>query len=326
MTKKTPVDPEALNEVMWQFAGPAVVGVANRLGLLTSLAAAPASAAEVAAELGLDPLATGKIIRALCALGIVEPSGQGYAVTPPLADSFAAGPENLGPYVDHLFYLNRQWADNLADWVRGQSPPRTPMTPEAARKFSQAMVAMGSQVARRVAASLPLAGVKRILDVGGGYGHYAQALCRRDADIRATVLDRPLVAEQGRADLAGSELAARIDFVGDDYLTADYGEGYDLVLLANVLHQELADKAASIVARAAAATSAGGRVVVVDFAIDDEQREHFMGTMFAINMRSFGDTYTETTIRTWLEAAGLSEVTRTDLTSLRWLISGSKPD
>jgi len=42
-------------------------------------------------------------------------------------------------------------------------------------------------------------------------------------------------------------------------------------------------------------------------------------------MRSFGDTYTEPTIRDWMEAAGLGEVTRTDLDPDRWLLVGRKP-
>jgi hypothetical protein len=68
----------------------------------------------------------------------------------------------------------------------------------------------------------------------------------------------------------------------------------------------------------------GGRVVVVDFAIDDQRRQHVLGALFAINMRSFGDTWTEPTIRGWMEAAGLGEIERADLGPDRWIISGRK--
>jgi hypothetical protein len=63
---------------------------------------------------------------------------------------------------------------------------------------------------------------------------------------------------------------------------------------------------------------------VVDFQIDDDQRRHPFGTLFAINMRSFGDTYAEPTIRGWMAAAGLGEITRADLDPDRWLIVGRK--
>ena len=68
----------------------------------------------------------------------------------------------------------------------------------------------------------------------------------------------------------------------------------------------------------------GGRVVVVDFAIDDAKREHVLGSLFAINMRSFGDTYSEPELRGWMEDAGLIDVERIDLGPDRWIISGSK--
>jgi hypothetical protein len=66
----------------------------------------------------------------------------------------------------------------------------------------------------------------------------------------------------------------------------------------------------------------GGRVAVVDFRIDEHRREHVMGCLFAINMRSFGDTHTEPDIRGWLEGAGLGTVDRIDLDGDRWLIVG----
>ena len=164
-----------------------------------------------------------------------------------------------------------------------------------------------------------------MLDVGGGFGQYSRALCGRDQQLHATVLDTPEVAKLAVAELAGGPFADRIEFLPGDYLITDYGAGYDLALFANVLHQELADDAAEMVRRGAAALAPGGKVVVVDFAIDDAQHEHVFGALFAINMRSFGDTWPEPTIRGWMEAAGLGEIERTDLGPDRWIIQGRKP-
>jgi hypothetical protein len=51
-----------------------------------------------------------------------------------------------------------------------------------------------------------------------------------------------------------------------------------------------------------------------------------LGTLFAINMRSFGDTWSEPQIRGWMEAAGLVDIRRIDVGKDRWIIEGSKPD
>jgi hypothetical protein len=81
-----------------------------------------------------------------------------------------------------------------------------------------------------------------------------------------------------------------------------------------------------MVRRAADALAPEGRVAVVDFVIDDAQREKLLGALFAINMRSFGDTHTEPSILCWMEDAGLEDVRRTDLDQDRWLIVGRKAD
>ena len=63
-------------------------------------------------------------------------------------------------------------------------------------------------------------------------------------------------------------------------------------------------------------------MTVVDFAIDDEQRQHLLGALFAINMRSFGDTWSEADIRRWMAEAGLDDAERINLGPDRWIISG----
>ena len=187
------------------------------------------------------------------------------------------------------------------------------------------MRAIGGRIARRVADHLDIGDARRMLDLGGGFGQYSVALCTLHPGLHATVLDVPEVVEVARRELTGSGFEDRIDFLGGDYHSTEVGGGYDLVLLANILHQEPAPQAAALVRRAAEALGPGGRVAVVDFQIDDEQREHPFGTLFAINMRSFGDTHTEPTIRSWMEAAGLGAITRNDLDPDRWLIVGRRP-
>jgi hypothetical protein len=91
-----------------------------------------------------------------------------------------------------------------------------------------------------------------------------------------------------------------------------------------VLHQEQEAGAANLISRAAAAVRPGGQVAVVDFSIDERQHASVVGALFAINMRSFGDTYTESAIRRWMIDAGLNEITRRDIGIHRWLFLASR--
>ncbi len=312
--------------LLWTFASHRIITVAGRTGILRLLAEKEATPEDTASDLGLDPLAAGKVIRALCALGIVESEGERYRVVTTLRPHFLSGDADLLPFLEHSHAMYERWGANLEPWLRGEGWGTAERTPEEVRRFGAAMRAMGSQQARRVAAALDLEGARRMLDVGGGWGHFAKALLSVDPHLSAVVLDIPAVVERAAKELIGTGFEGRIEFVAGDYLETDYGAGFDVVLLANVLHQETADRAAEMVRRGAEALAPAGRVVVVDFAIDDDQREHLLGALFAVNMRSFGDTWPESVIRGWMEAAGLGEVERTDLGPDRWIISGRKAD
>jgi len=316
------LDLDGLQRLLWNFAGQRVVTVAGRAGILGLLAEGQATPDEVATELGLDPWATGKMVRALCAQGLLEAEGERYRVVDSLRPYFATGVDDFTPFLEHLHAMYERWGSNLEPWLRGEGWSTAPRTPEETRRFGAAMRAMGSQIARRVAKNLDLDGVATMLDVGGGWGQFAKAMCAVRPELSATVLDIPQVAETAPASVEGTEFDGRLSWIGGDYLETDYGSGYDLVLLANILHQELAPEAAAIVRRAADALAPGGRVVVVDFAIDDDKNDHVLGSLFAINMRSFGDTYSEPELRSWMEDAGLVDIERIDLGPDRWLISG----
>lgn len=51
-----------------------------------------------------------------------------------------------------------------------------------------------------------------------------------------------------------------------------------------------------------------------------------IGDVFAVNMRSFGDTYTESEIRGWMKEAGLELLPTKRLAPAHWLITGRRPE
>ncbi len=322
---KENTSPDDFKKLLWSFAGHRVITVAGRLGILRLLAERSLTTDNVARELNLDPLATGKMVRALAALGLMTVSDDTYRVCDELAPYFRPGEADLTPFIEHSHSLYDRWGENLEAWTRGKPWKTKQRDPNGVKQFGEAMKAIGVDVAKRVVTALKLTRAKRFLDVGGGLGHFSQAFLEAQENLTATVIDTPEVAALGREKFVGSDLESRIEFKGGHYLNIDWGENYDLTLLGNVLHQEKSQNALEMVRRGARSLKPGGLLAVVDFAIDDEQRRNLIGTLFAINMRSFGDTYTEPTIRSWMRSAGLMDIQRTDLSDYRWLIVGSKP-
>jgi ubiquinone/menaquinone biosynthesis C-methylase UbiE len=310
-----------LYDRLWDFGKTRVLTVASRTGILTRLAQSAATAAQVAGDLSLDTLATGKIVRALCSLGVVEAAGDRYQVVEELRPHLLPGDLDLTPFIDHAHGLYDRWGSTLEEWVRTGTQKRKKRSGDRLLKFGQGMRASATLMAPQVIKALDgFTGVKKVLDVGGGIGGYARFFIHAAEDVRVTVLDIPEVAELGKESFKDED---RVDFIGGDYHDTDFGSGYDLVLMANILHIESTQDAAALVARAAEACSRGGRVAVVDFAIDDDKRENVMGCLFAINMRSFGDTHSEPQIRGWMRAAGISDVKTFDFPPAHWMIAGT---
>ena len=310
-----------LYENLWDFARCRVLTVASRTGILTRLAESPATEEEISGDLGLDGLATGKIVRALCSMGYLVADGKGYRVVEELKPHLLPGELDLTPFIDHAHGLYDRWGATLEEWVRTGTQPQRKRSGDQLLKFGQGMQASASLMAPQVIKALDnFSGIKKVLDLGGGIGGYARFFCREKEDVKVTVLDIPEVAELGRKSLAGED---RIDFIGGDYHETEFGSGYDLVLMANILHIESPEDAAALVRRSAEACYPGGRVAVVDFVIDDQKRENIMGCLFAINMRSFGDTHSKPQIEGWMQAAGIPKVETFDLPPAHWMIAGS---
>lgn len=193
-----------LQRLLWEFARHRVVTVAARTGLLTLLAQRPATPDEAAGELGLDPLATAKVVRALAAIGLVRAGGDRFQVVETLAPILAGGADDLTPFIAHSHSMYEAWGENLEPWLRGEPWTTRARDPEGVRAFGAAMRAIGSRIAQRVADHLDIAGARRMLDLGGGLGQYSLALCSLHPGLRSTVLDIPPVVELARVELAGA--------------------------------------------------------------------------------------------------------------------------
>ena len=121
------LDLDGFQRLLWGFAAHRAVTVAGRTGIFNVLADATATPDDVAAELDLDPVATGKVIRALCAQGLVEADGDGYRLIPVLKPHFRGDDDDFGPFIDHIHSMYDGWGENLETWVRGGEWTVTPM-------------------------------------------------------------------------------------------------------------------------------------------------------------------------------------------------------
>jgi predicted O-methyltransferase YrrM len=310
-------DPSLIMQLALAYRSSMLLFTATELGVFTRLAAGPKSAAEVAAAAGarLEPMQL--LLDGCVAAGLLVRDGSSYRNTA-VADAFLVDgrPAYIGHGLEYARDLYQPWG-RLPELMRTNEPVMEPESllggdPEKTRAFVLAM----HERARGIGAVLPhgvdLAGRRRLLDVGGGPGTYSIALVQKTPGLRSTVLDRPGVLRIAEEIIASNGCADRIETRAGDYLTDDFGHGYDVVLLSGMMHRERPDDCRLLLRKAHGALDTGGLVIVSDvFFDDDSHTTPPFAIQFALSMMltaPHGTTHAVTEMAAWMTEAGFQHV------------------
>jgi ubiquinone/menaquinone biosynthesis C-methylase UbiE len=320
-TEQQSLSPEGIREIAYAFQKSRVLLTAYELNLFSVLGDGSRSSGEIAAALGTDPRATDRLMNALCAIGLLTKKTGTFANTPASSSFLVQGKTGFMAGLLHTAHLWDTWSD-LTESVRlGRAPGNRDVDDRGKnwlRAFIAAMHDRGSKQAPTIVAQIDCSGVSRVLDVGGGSGAYAMAFVRSGPDIRATVFDLPNVLPLTREYIEREGLSGKVGTVAGNYLNDDLGNGFDIVFLSAIVHSNSDEQNRLLVKKCARAIRPGGRVIVQDFIMDEERTSPEHGAMFALNMlvgTDAGDTYTESEVRAWMEAAGLTEIMRKETPS-----------
>ena len=306
--------PVAAAEAWGGMATSGVLVAAVRTGITARLATGHATAAEVAAELGLDPLPTRLLLDCLRSAGHVTERAGRYRLSrsarrwldpaaPLSVAGYVAGTADYWPWWQGLEQATRTGTSSGSH----PAPPGDPYW----RRYIGGQLELARLSAAEVAKKLPLPGsASAVLDIGGGHGWYSASLCRRHPRLTATVLDLPGSASVGREIIAAAGLQDRVRFRDGDATTADFaadaGGGYDAVLCFNLVHHLTPDQAADLFRRVRAALKPGGTLAVLDVFADPGRRPAAHADMLAlfVYLSSGAQVHTSAQLTAWLRDAG----------------------
>lgn len=116
-----------------------------------------------------------------------------------------------------------------------------------------------------------LAGVERLLDVGGGTGMVSAAFARRFPDARVTVFDLPAVTEELTARIRTDSLADRVGLCSGDLFTDPFPTTVDGVLFCHVLEVFSPEQVRTLLAKAYDVLPPSGTVLIYSFTAPDEE-------------------------------------------------------
>jgi hypothetical protein len=304
--------------------------VAGKLGLFRALEAEPLDAAALATALGTEEESTRTLANVLVTADYLEIDDGRYAQGP-LARRWLGsdGPRDFTPALLWGYELwNLLW--ELPQTMRTGAPAqslweRWAENPEDGKAFADYMKVKSTLTVDAIVDATPVPpGARRLLDLGGSHGLHSIAFCTRHPELTATVMDLPEALTGTAQAAADAGLGDRITAKPGSFFTDDLGEGYDVVLLFEIVHCLPPQDNAELIARAARTLRPGGVIVILEDVAGEELDEH--NAAFSLCMLACtGDrTYTLEEIDGWLTDAGLTDVRQLPLPASVSLVVGSR--
>jgi DNA-binding transcriptional ArsR family regulator len=293
------------------------VQTAVSLEIFEALKDGGADAAAVAERLGTDPRATGLLLSALTALGLLEKKAQVFHLAPVSSTYLVkSSPKYLGGMILFDASLWDVWGE-LEQAVRRGKPVRPPDMYQGDSAATERFIcAMHSLVQARgdgqiLVDAFDFGEVTDLLDIGSGPGSYPICLCRKFPRLKATIFDLPGTLRVTERFVREAGLADRIRLLSGDYRRDPIPGGYEIVLLSNIIHAEGEEENERLMRKAYLCLEAGGKIIIKDHILDDSLSRPAVGATFSLLMlltTEAGRCYSFNEVKRWLEEAGFKNI------------------
>lgn len=307
-------DGAAIMEMARGFQSAAVLIAAAELDVFTILHTQPMDAMQLARKIKGDLRATGILLDALAALGLLT-KGTGakplYRVTRSAAQTLTeTGSQSMLGMVRHLGNCYRNWGD-LASTVKSGTPAeRQPSVRGAAGdldSFIRAMHEISDPMAMPLIQSLGPLDFTHLLDLGGASGTWTIPFLQLNPEATATIFDQPAVIPMAKRLMKQAGLAKRVRLVAGDFTSDSLPAGADLAWVSAIVHQNSRAQNQAMFAKVFDALVPGGRVLIRDIVMDRTRTQPVSGALFAVNMLTAtpaGGTFTFSELREDLSSVG----------------------
>ena len=322
--------PSSDDKPIWEawlsmFSYPAMT-VADELGVFPALAEAPATAAELAARLGLDLRGARALLAVLAAdkllivrRGMFHLTDTARLYLTPDSPTYWGGV--FVGHRRHVVHANMKAAvegkekpgashagpgrgSNANSWEKGQ------IDMEAGQAVARYMQSDSLPAAMGLARNGGLDDARRVLDVGGGSGCFSIALTQAHPHLSATIMELPAMCELATGYIADGGVTGRVDTVSVDMFREAWPTGYDAIFLSNIFHDWSDETNSALAASAYAALEPGGRICLHEILFDDDGQGPKVTAGFSMLMLlgTKGRQYTAGELAAILEGVGFVDV------------------
>ena len=325
-------EPDPFLDTFTGLVAARAVTTAVMLGVFDALHDAPAAPAQLAERLGLDALGAETLLTALTTLGYVEPVGERHRNTETSERLLVrSSPESIATFVGGQGDLHWQVLDLLPEALRDGSAyamhEQRQDDPARWEAYIRGLFEISRPEQDDNAAVVAVDSPRRMVDVAGGHGGFAMAMCRRHPGLGATIVDLPPSAAVGRQIVAEQGYADRVEFREGDVFELGLGDDLDVVSVFNLIHHLPEERDRELCRMARAALRPGGVLVIGDSARPEPGEpvsEHGAVSSLLFYAWSHSRNFKPSEVRGWIEEAGFEhvEVHRNERSPWRMVVTG----
>ena len=250
-----------------------------QLGIPDLIDGAPKSAEELAGQIGADPQALYRLMRATASVGILAEGPDGkFSQTPmstvlrrnatPSLRSFAimGGREWHGRGWSHLEYCVRTGKQALEKIYGAHIFDFLKQHPSEGQIFHDAMTELSMIDGPAVADAYNFEGIHSIVDVAGGHGFLLATILKGNPHLRGTLYEAPHVVE-GAVNGPLQPVMERCTLASGDMFSS-VPPGADAYIMKHIIHDWPDDRCIQLLKACRKAVNANGRLLVVDSVIE----------------------------------------------------------
>jgi len=317
------VGPQYLEDLATGYWFSEALFTAVELEVFTLLESAGMTIDEIAGALDMPVMGLGRFLQALCAIKLVVCDGEHYYNTKLASDYLVAGMSNYqGDSILWRKGLRQGWQD-LTKCLKAGGRVNFPVAEEGSEQFAlrirKYINAMDNIARTKVEEILPFfEGLDLkgdILDVGTGSGAITEGFLERFPSLSATLLDIKDVLDYTRELMGKKGFGKRVSYIPTNILEpwSVAKQGFDLVILSNIIHAYSEEEISLILDRAAKSLKSGGFLVIHDFF-----PEHYSAKATLLDLNMFINTYNGRIFSgTWVrEQLAMSKLHTTELIPL----------
>ena len=314
--------PGLLMDAMFAYHLTYAVTTAVELGLFTAIEGGATTPVALAQKCQSDLRATRILLDYLTVKGFLTKTGDAYANTVDTSAFLVQGKQKyLGGITGFMGSPNLiHHCDRLTDTVRtgtvGEMDTTDPST-TVWKNFATAMGSLMIPVAILVAENVtsPEAGPQTILDVASSHGMYGTFCLLSNRQAKVIANDWPNIVPFSKAGAESFGVGDRLETLGGSAFDVTYPTGLDTILVPNFIHHFDIPTNTKFLRKCFDALKPAGKVVVVEFVVNEDRVSPPMQGAFAIQMlvgTPKGDTYTFAEIAQMLTDAGFGPSSRVD--------------